>query len=200
VRAERGIVIKRFLQRIWRAFRPKPKLGTFDKWIFPVIANMADGPSIDALIAVQPMSGPPSGTPLFTMKESKPPIPEFWERFIDPKAKFPSHKGYFKTDKGTESYVYGDSINAVLAVPSQRAVVDAAMECLRYHRDDWVEDDEHLLKVKAGYEKFASTIQPGDTVAHFRLGGIMSMRDGLVVLRRINEELVIVGFHLCYLS
>lgn len=35
-------------------------LGTFDKWIFPVIANMTENDVIDQLVAVQPMAGPNS--------------------------------------------------------------------------------------------------------------------------------------------
>jgi hypothetical protein len=35
-------------------------LGTFDKWIFPVIANMTENDVIDQLVAVQPMAGPVS--------------------------------------------------------------------------------------------------------------------------------------------
>jgi hypothetical protein len=35
-------------------------LGTFDKWIFPVIANMSENDVIDQLVAVQPMAGPVS--------------------------------------------------------------------------------------------------------------------------------------------
>ena len=35
-------------------------LGTFDKWIFPVIANMSENDVIDQLIALQPMAGPVS--------------------------------------------------------------------------------------------------------------------------------------------
>ena len=33
-------------------------LGTFDKWIFPVIANMSENDVIDQLVALQPMAGP----------------------------------------------------------------------------------------------------------------------------------------------
>jgi hypothetical protein len=35
-------------------------LGTFDKWIFPVISNMSENDVIDQLVAVQPMAGPVS--------------------------------------------------------------------------------------------------------------------------------------------
>jgi hypothetical protein len=35
-------------------------LGTFDKWIFPVIANMAENEVIDQMVALQPMAGPVS--------------------------------------------------------------------------------------------------------------------------------------------
>ncbi len=35
-------------------------LGTFDKWIFPIIANMSENDVIDQLIALQPMAGPVS--------------------------------------------------------------------------------------------------------------------------------------------
>jgi hypothetical protein len=35
-------------------------LGTFDKWIFPVIANMSENDVIDQLVALQPMPGPVS--------------------------------------------------------------------------------------------------------------------------------------------
>jgi hypothetical protein len=35
-------------------------LGTFDKWIFPIIANMSENDVIDQLVAVQPMAGPVS--------------------------------------------------------------------------------------------------------------------------------------------
>jgi hypothetical protein len=35
-------------------------LGTFDKWIFPIIANMAENDVIDQLVSVQPMAGPVS--------------------------------------------------------------------------------------------------------------------------------------------
>ena len=35
-------------------------LGTFDKWIFPVIANMAENDVIDQLVSLQPMAGPVS--------------------------------------------------------------------------------------------------------------------------------------------
>lgn len=35
-------------------------LGTFDKWIFPVIANMAENDVIDQMVSVQPMAGPVS--------------------------------------------------------------------------------------------------------------------------------------------
>lgn len=35
-------------------------LGTFDKWIFPVIANMTENDVIDQLVALQPMAGPVS--------------------------------------------------------------------------------------------------------------------------------------------
>jgi len=35
-------------------------LGTFDKWIFPVIANMAENDVIDQMVALQPMAGPVS--------------------------------------------------------------------------------------------------------------------------------------------
>jgi len=35
-------------------------LGTFDKWIFPIIANMAENDVIDQLVALQPMAGPVS--------------------------------------------------------------------------------------------------------------------------------------------
>ncbi len=35
-------------------------LGTFDKWIFPVISNMTENDIIDQLVAVQPMPGPTS--------------------------------------------------------------------------------------------------------------------------------------------
>ena len=33
-------------------------LGTFDKWIFPVISNMSENDVIDQLVALQPMAGP----------------------------------------------------------------------------------------------------------------------------------------------
>jgi len=35
-------------------------LGTFDKWIFPVVANMSENDVIDQLVALQPMAGPVS--------------------------------------------------------------------------------------------------------------------------------------------
>lgn len=35
-------------------------LGTFDKWIFPVVANMSENDVIDQLVAQQPMAGPVS--------------------------------------------------------------------------------------------------------------------------------------------
>ena len=35
-------------------------LGTFDKWIFPIIANMSENDIIDQLVALQPMAGPVS--------------------------------------------------------------------------------------------------------------------------------------------
>lgn len=35
-------------------------LGTFDKWIFPVLANMSENDVIDQLVALQPMPGPVS--------------------------------------------------------------------------------------------------------------------------------------------
>src|SRR5574343_202487 len=35
-------------------------LGTFDKWIFPVISNMSENDVIDQLVALQPMPGPVS--------------------------------------------------------------------------------------------------------------------------------------------
>jgi hypothetical protein len=35
-------------------------LGTFDKWIFPIIANMQENDVIDQLVSVQPMAGPVS--------------------------------------------------------------------------------------------------------------------------------------------
>ena len=35
-------------------------LGTFDKWIFPVISNLAENDVIDQLVALQPMAGPVS--------------------------------------------------------------------------------------------------------------------------------------------
>jgi hypothetical protein len=35
-------------------------LGSFDKWIFPVISNMSENDVIDQLVAVQPMPGPTS--------------------------------------------------------------------------------------------------------------------------------------------
>lgn len=35
-------------------------LGTFDRWIFPVIANMSENDVIDQLVALQPMAGPVS--------------------------------------------------------------------------------------------------------------------------------------------
>lgn len=35
-------------------------LGTFDKWIFPVIAHMSENDVIDQLVALQPMAGPVS--------------------------------------------------------------------------------------------------------------------------------------------
>jgi len=35
-------------------------LGSFDKWIFPVISNMVENDVIDQLVAVQPMPGPTS--------------------------------------------------------------------------------------------------------------------------------------------
>jgi len=35
-------------------------LGTFDKWIFPIIANMAENDVIDQMVSVQPMAGPVS--------------------------------------------------------------------------------------------------------------------------------------------
>lgn len=35
-------------------------LGTFDKWIFPVIANMSENDVIDQLVSLQPMAGPVS--------------------------------------------------------------------------------------------------------------------------------------------
>ncbi|MGD0042977.1 MAG: hypothetical protein ABSE84_21655, partial [Isosphaeraceae bacterium] len=35
-------------------------LGSFDKWLFPVIANMAENDVIDQIVALQPMSGPTS--------------------------------------------------------------------------------------------------------------------------------------------
>lgn len=36
------------------------QLGSFDKWIFPVISNMVENDVIDQLVAVQPMPGPTS--------------------------------------------------------------------------------------------------------------------------------------------
>lgn len=35
-------------------------LGTFDKWIFPVVSNMVENDVIDQLVALQPMAGPVS--------------------------------------------------------------------------------------------------------------------------------------------
>jgi Major capsid protein Gp23 len=35
-------------------------LGTFDKWIFPILANMVENDVIDQLVALQPMPGPVS--------------------------------------------------------------------------------------------------------------------------------------------
>lgn len=35
-------------------------LGTFDKWIFPIISNMQENDVIDQLVSVQPMAGPVS--------------------------------------------------------------------------------------------------------------------------------------------
>ena len=35
-------------------------LGTFDKWIFPVISNMSENDVIDQLVSLQPMAGPVS--------------------------------------------------------------------------------------------------------------------------------------------
>lgn len=36
------------------------QIGTFDKWIFPVISNMSENDVIDQLVALQPMAGPVS--------------------------------------------------------------------------------------------------------------------------------------------
>jgi len=36
------------------------ELGTFDKWIFPIVANMSENDVIDQLVALQPMAGPVS--------------------------------------------------------------------------------------------------------------------------------------------
>jgi hypothetical protein len=41
-------------------FTRTQSLGTFDKWIFPVIANMAENDVIDQLVSLQPMAGPVS--------------------------------------------------------------------------------------------------------------------------------------------
>ena len=35
-------------------------LGSFDKWIFPVVANMSENDQIDQLVSIQPMPGPTS--------------------------------------------------------------------------------------------------------------------------------------------
>ena len=35
-------------------------LGTFDKWIFPIIANMSENDTIDEMVSLQPMAGPTS--------------------------------------------------------------------------------------------------------------------------------------------
>ena len=51
-------------------------LGTFDKWIFPIIANMAENDVIDQLVALQPMAGPVSqivmGCPVFQEEAAEP--------------------------------------------------------------------------------------------------------------------------------
>lgn len=41
-------------------FTRTQSLGTFDKWIFPVISNMAENDVIDQLVSLQPMAGPVS--------------------------------------------------------------------------------------------------------------------------------------------
>lgn len=55
-----------FLENCRRMFGNLPEatrttnLGSFDKWIFPVISNMAENDVIDQIVAVQPMPGPTS--------------------------------------------------------------------------------------------------------------------------------------------
>jgi hypothetical protein len=55
-----------FLENCRRMFGNLPEatrttnLGSFDKWIFPVISNMAENDVIDQVVAVQPMPGPTS--------------------------------------------------------------------------------------------------------------------------------------------
>jgi hypothetical protein len=55
-----------FLENCRRLFGNLPEatrttnLGSFDKWIFPVISNMAENDVIDQIVAVQPMPGPTS--------------------------------------------------------------------------------------------------------------------------------------------
>lgn len=40
--------------------KPKPKIGTFDTWIFPVIKNVTPTTLMTDLVSVQPMSLPAS--------------------------------------------------------------------------------------------------------------------------------------------
>lgn len=80
------IFIPKIIKPVWKplptVLMPRPGLGPFDRWIFPVIANMSETDVIDQLITIQPMSVPSGELLYMDLKYGPARRRPFWERLM----------------------------------------------------------------------------------------------------------------------
>jgi|PlaIllAssembly_1097288.scaffolds.fasta_scaffold632749_2 hypothetical protein len=77
------IFIPKIIKPVWKPLVvPRASIGNFDRWIFPIIANMSETDVIDQLVKVQPMSLPTGATFYMDFKYGPPRRRPFLERLF----------------------------------------------------------------------------------------------------------------------
>jgi hypothetical protein len=79
------IFIPKIIKPVWKPLPilpPHGSLGSFDRWIFPIIANMSETDVIDQLVQVQPMNQPTGAALYMDIVYGPPRRRRFWESLL----------------------------------------------------------------------------------------------------------------------
>ena len=147
------------------------------------------------LVSVQPMDAPASGSSTvyvdFVSGNEEP----FWKAFAVPFEPF-IYDGKIMIGQGRyegqESYLYPGGLDTKLGIPDKELFVKTAMdhdkaEYARYTKNKPL-TEEQVTKQEKRYRDFVDSIQEGDLIYHYKIGGVLDMREGITVLQKRGEE------------